>query len=310
MSCKQPAPSLHPQYKELTEAVYASGNVISRNEYKVVSTVEGYLSKKLIQEGDTVKRGQPLFVIESSAQNIRSQTAKEIYTMAKNNYSEDAPVLSELRNQLTSSYNRLRNDSINYVRFKNLLENNATTQLEFDKAKLSFENSKNDYLVQKNRHDKTRNQLYIDLQNAENQLAITQKDASDCVIKSQIDGLVYESGKEVGEMVRRTDALALIGDQHDTYLKLSVDEQDIALIQVGQELIVKMDVFRDRTFKAKVKKIYPKLSIQDQSFRVDAEFVDKPAYGYTGLTAEANIIIRHLPKALTVPKALVIGSDS
>jgi len=309
-ACKKQESVIHPEYKELTEAVYASGNVVSKNEYKVISLVEGYLSKKLVNEGDTVQIGQPLFVIESSLQNIRLNTSKEIYEMAKRNYSEEAPVLSELKNQLETTKNKLRNDSINFFRYKSLFESNATTALEFDRAKLAYQNSQNDFLIQKNRHDKTKNQLFIDLQNAENQFKLASKDAADCIVKSQVNGMVYEVNKEIGEMVRRTDGIAVIGNQDFIYLKLAVDEQDIEKIKVGQSLLVKMDAFKDQIFKANVKKVYPKLSIQDQSFRVDAEFIDRPPYGYSGLTAEANIIIRQLPKALTVPKSLVIGDDS
>ena len=79
------------------EAVYASGFVVAKDEYEVYSQAEGYLSEKLVMDGEEVRQGDPLFVIESDQQSSRYRLAKENYDMAMSNYSQNSPVLEELR---------------------------------------------------------------------------------------------------------------------------------------------------------------------------------------------------------------------
>ena len=46
VSCQQKSETASPTYKSLTEAVYASGNVFPKNEYKVVANADGYLQQQ------------------------------------------------------------------------------------------------------------------------------------------------------------------------------------------------------------------------------------------------------------------------
>jgi len=110
--------------------------------------------------------------------------------------------------------------------------------------------------------------------------------------------------------VRLGDQLALVGSGTRLFVQLSVDESDFGRIHPGQTVLLKADVYPDKTFDARITKIYPKLNRADQSFRVDAEFTgDQPA-SYYGLTVEANIIITQRKHVLTVPKMYVSGTDS
>ena len=76
-ACQNNQELLKPQVKPLIEAVYASGFVVSKDEYEVYSQAEGYLSEKLVADGEDVKQGDPLFIIESDQQSSRYQLAKE-----------------------------------------------------------------------------------------------------------------------------------------------------------------------------------------------------------------------------------------
>lgn len=309
-ACSKNRQTVKPVYKPLIEAVYASGNLVPENEYKVFAQADGYMLRKMVEEGDTVNAGQTLFELESNKQDIRAQNALEQYRIARSNTLKNSPVLQELEAAMASAKARWQNDSINYIRYKNLLENKATTRIEYDRATLNYQTSKNDFLSIKNRYEKTKTQLQAELQNAEAQYKLNAEQHADHIIKSRIKGMVYEIYKEEGEMVRPNEPVALLGDPSQVYLKLSVDELDINKIKMGQEVLVKIDTYKNRMFKAKVSKIYPMLNAREQSFRVDAVFIEEPPRLYSGLTAEANIVIQQKDKALTIPKTYLIGEDS
>lgn len=309
-ACNRNGEGIHPAYKELTEAVYASGSIYPRNEYKVFATADGILLRRLVDEGDSVKRGQLLFELEGVAQDARSAAAANIYRQSEANLGSNSPVLAELEAQVRTARTRLQNDSVNYARFRDLYEQNATSKAELERAQLALQTSRNDYQARQSALRRTRNQLYVDLQNSRSQYVASRQDDRNTRVTSFVAGKIYEVNKEPGEMVRRNDQLALIGSGQKVYAQLAVDESDFGKLRTGQEVLVKADVYPDKVFKARITKIYPKLNRVDQSFRVDADFVGEQPDSYYGLTVEANIVISQRPRVLTIPKSYVVGGDS
>jgi HlyD family secretion protein len=308
--CGSKKATMHPEYKEVTEAVYASGNIYPENEYKVYANADGILLNAFVEEGDSIHSNQVIFHIESEAQDIRSKNAGEIYSTAVENYGVNSPALREMADALSTAKVKLANDSLNYTRYKVLFEKNATSQSELDRMKLVYTTSKNDFDMKKSTIQKLRNQLFVELQNAETNFKTSSIDNANFNVKSLISGMVYEIYKKKGESIRRGEPIALIGDAHKIYAKLVVDEQDIARIKKGQEVLVRVDYNKEKIFKAKVEKIYPKLTKEDQSFRVDAIFTGEQPPVLYGLTLEANIVISQKTKTLTIPKSAIMDGDT
>lgn len=309
-ACKPKLETTSPTYQMLTEAVYASGNIYPQYEYKVFANADGYLLKQLVEEGDIIKSKQLLFVLESDQQNARSEAATNIYRQSEANLASDSPILREAEAQLKATRIRFRNDSINLERYKNLNAQNIGTQIDFDRAKLAFETTQEELEARKNALKRIKNQLFVELQNARSAYRINSKESSNYTVLSFEEGKVYEIYKKLGEMVRRTEPIALIGSAKNLFAQLAIDETDFNKVKIGQDVIIKTDVYEDKVFKAKISKIFPKLNRADQSFRVDATFIGEAPAAYYGLTVEANIIISQNPKTLTIPKTFLYGNDS
>ncbi len=309
-SCKKSDNLAKPEYRALTEAVYASGNIVPRKEYKVFAMADGVVTAKLVSEGTSVNAGDILFRIDNDEQAARTNAARDVFRTAQSNYGGSSPALAESEAMMRSSVSKFRNDSLQFARMKDLYESKAIAQAEFDKSQLAFTVSKNDMTAARDRYESSKRRLFVDLQNAESQYKVNAKQESNALVKSRINGMVYEIYKQDGEAVRRNDQLALLGDAKEVFVRLSVDELDIRKVQVGQEVLVKIDMYGEQPFKARVEKIYPMLTKQDQSFRVDASFVDALPATFAGVTVEANIIVSQKEKALVIPKTLVLKGDS
>lgn len=309
-SCNNSTTAVKPQVKAITEAVYASGYLVSGDEYEVFSQAEGFVAEKIVADGDPVKRGDVLYILESGQQSSRFDLARKSYAQAVANYEEESPVMREITAALSSARSKMKFDSVNHVRFSNLLERNATTRAEYDRMRLAWENSRNDYLLQQSRYDKLRTQLYLELENARSTLAIAANESGRYSIRSQVDGKVLRTLKEKGELVRRTEALAVVGNDSSWYLELGVDELDIQRVQEGQEVFVSIDAYPGKVYKATVAKIYPYVNRQQQSIRVDAVLEEKLPGFFSGLAVEANILIRRKENALIVPVSALQGNDS
>ena len=309
-ACQNNHDGVKPEVKPLMEAVYASGFVISKDEYEIFAQAEGYVADKLVQDGDAVKKGEALFVIESGQQPARYKIAKETFGLAAKNYRVDGPVLQELKAAKETAHSKMQFDSLNFIRYTNLLKSNATSQGEFDRIKLLYENSRNEYLLQQSRFEKTKNQLFLEWQNAKNQLVIASDESGRYIVRSDVDGLVLMTAKDKGELIRRNEVIAVVGRKDAFYVQLSVDELDVQRVKPGQEALVKIDAYPDKVFHATITKVYPMVDRRQQAVRTDAELKENLPGWFSGLALEANIIIRKKEQAIVIPKSKLLTGDS
>ncbi len=86
----------------------------------------------------------------------------------------------------------MENDSVNFIHYRNLLENNATSTAEYDRVALACQTSRNDLRALQNRYRKTEIQLKNELHNAMSQYRLNAEDQSNCRVRSRMDGRVNE----------------------------------------------------------------------------------------------------------------------
>ena len=129
-------------------------------------------------------------------------------------------------------------------------------------------------------------------------------------IRSDCDGIIYQTMKEQGEAVRMNENIALIGDASNRIIRMAVDQQDIDKIKIGQQVLLKTDVTGDTIYKAVVTKIYSVMNESNQTFRVDAVFTNHFLHAFIHNPVEANIIISEKQNALVLPRSAMDGSDS
>ena len=301
--------TIKPERKAITEAVYASGFLVPKNEYKVFALSDGYIVSKTKEGGDDVKRGEEIYKIQNDASGAKLGASTSAYDLAKLNASDNSPVLLDLKNKIKSAEAKFKNDSLNYIRYKNMFDAQAVTKGQFDQMALAYDISSNDLKSLNENFRRTKDQLQVEMKNAQSVVSASNLDFGNYSIRSVMDGMVYETYKDLGEAVRRTELVAVVGEKGAKLLELSVDQQDIDKVKIGQEVIVKMDVSGSKTYSAKVSKIYPNMNQQDQSFKVEAEFSENCEMNFVHTSVEANIIIAHKDSALIIPKNVIQAND-
>lgn len=310
VACQNGEQIIKPKQKPLIEAVYASGHVVAENEYEVFAQAEGHVVEKLAEDGDEIEAGAPLYVLESGQQSSRFNLAKKNYAIAQENYREGSAALREVEALVDAARTRMRFDSVNYIRYKNLLNRQATSKGEYDRMQVAYENSRAEYELQRSRYQQQKNKLFLELESARSQLAIAGNESGKYIIRSEVSGKIFRTLRETGELIRRGEAVAVVGNKDGFYLQLMVDELDIRKVSSGQEIMVTIDAFPHELFNARVQKVYPIVDRRSQSVRVDATFQDTIPPLFSGLAVEANIIISKKEKALVIPRSALIGRDS
>jgi multidrug efflux pump subunit AcrA (membrane-fusion protein) len=305
--CKQNN-STTPERKNIVEAVFASGNVITKNHYVVTSQTEGYLDKLLFNEGDSVKAGQALFLIENESQEEQLDNAQANYEYSKSNAKDSSPILEQLIAQKLQIKNKLETDSINFFRHQKLIETAAVSKLDYEKAKLAYENSKQDLISVENQIADRKNILRLEVIKNKANLASQQNTSSFYEITSKVDGVMLQINKTEGELIKRGEQVAEIGSG-EFIAKLLIVEEDINKIKVGQDVFIELNTDKNKSYKAVLSEIYPFFDSQEQSFIAEAKFTEPVYKLISGTQLQANIKIKDKSNALVIPTEFLLPGD-
>ena len=307
LSCNQKDASITPEIRDITESVYASGFVKSKDQYEVFSKYNGVIEKILVEEGTHVKKGQALFQLDNADSKIMTENAR-ISSIASD-FKVNADKLEELENNIVLARKKLANDSSMYVRQKKLWANKIGSQVDLEQRELNYQNSKLALKNAKIRYDDVKRQLQLASNQSKNNLQIAELQEDDYVIRSEVDGVVYKIDKEVGELVNGQQPIAVIGSD-EFIVELTVDELDVVKIKKGQQVIIRMDSYGSEVFEAHITSVDPMMDERTRSFNAEAVFDKKPTVLYPNLTAEANIVVQTKQDVLTIPRNYLVNDTT
>lgn len=298
-ACNQSEKAITPTRQSLTEAVYASGVIKSNNQYQVFSNVAGIIKEIKVNEGDNVKAGDVLMVLDNEASNLQKENA--LLSFQNNSVEANQLKLDELKQQILFTQKKYLSDSMLFERQQALYKQQIGTQTELEQKEVLFISSRSNYLSALLRYNDFKRQLNIVSKQSEKLYAISKKQAGDFTIQSLIDGKVYELFKQPGELVTQQTPVAIVGSDNHFVIELQIDEFDITKIKLGQQVKIMLDSYKGNVFDAEISKIYPIMNERSKSFLVEAEFKKQPEVLYPNLTVEANIIITKKDNILTIP---------
>jgi len=292
---------IKPDRKDIIDAVFASGYVEYSDEYWVTANAEGFIVKSSVKEGDKIVMNQSLFELSSDIQALQAKNARTNYQDALLKANPNSPQIAQLKNQIVQAKATMKLDKTNYERNGDLVKTNAISKLDFEKTRLQYENAKITLRNLEKSLIDTESNLQLSVKNAKNQVDIQQNYFSDYHLKSMIDGYVLEIEKNKGELVKKGEMIALIGGGN-LVTKLYVAEEDINRVALGQNVQLTLNTDKNKTYAAKVSKIYPSFDEQEQSFVIEVMFtLDIPKL-YSGTQVQANVIINEQENALIIPK--------
>ncbi len=118
------------------------------------------------------------------------------------------------------------------------------------------------------------------------------------------DCRVIQRDGEIGQFIAPNTPVFWLSCNAPLRVTATVDEEDIALVRVGQKVLIRADAFPGRIFDAQVTSITPKGDPVGRSYRVRIALPhDTPLE--IGMTTEANIIARIDQSALLLPDSAI-----
>lgn len=148
------------------------------------------------------------------------------------------------------------------------------------------------------------------LQEAQAAWTMADKQRSEYTLVAPADGLIIRRDGEVGELIPANQPIfylaACTPDACGKALRITanVDEEDIALVQPGQKVLIRADAFAQQSFEGKVETVTPKGDAVERNFRVRITLPpDLPLR--IGMSTEINIITAVQDDAWLLPASAV-----
>jgi cobalt-zinc-cadmium efflux system membrane fusion protein len=205
----------------------------------VLTPFSGRVTRLIAKLGDQVKRGDPLFEIDSP-EVVQAQT--DLIAALQG--------VEKVKSQMALAKRVLDRQT-------GLMADRATAQRELDQARNDHAVAESDYATAQGTLTAARNRLRVIVGRAAAEVDRVERERIVnplITVNAPIDGTIIARKIGPGQYVRTDagDPLFSIADLSVMWLKANVPENDIPLVSVGQEIEVKVLALPSRTFKARI----------------------------------------------------------
>lgn len=245
-------------YDSVTSEVTATGVIQPVYKVTVGTQVSGIVKHLYADYNDKVRRGDLLAELDKSL--LQEE-------------------LNVSRAQLSVATSQKKLAQKNFDRIKQLFEQQAATQQEYDQAEAELDQSSNQLVTAKANYG-----------NAVTNLKYAE-------IYSPIDGIIISRQVEEGQTVQGAysvpDLFTIAKNMTEIQVEAKVDEADIGKVHIGQTATFKVDAFPNDQFEGRVKQIRmePQINNNVVTYIVIITADNPEEKLFPGMTANVKIIV-------------------
>jgi len=238
------------QRRDLEAIVTASGKIQPKKSVQISAETMGKVVNLGVNEGDTVKAGQPLLQIDPKSLETLVQNHEASLSSAKY-------MLDQTKSQVAAAKVALKQAQDDFKRQEGLWKAGLTTKDSYDRAQNTL-HAQETNLTQAEQSVQTQ-EARIKVEQAN--LDSARYDLNKVRIVSPINGIVTRRNIEEGEtavlgtMNNAGTVLLTIADMSVIQGEIEVDETDIPFISIGQPGKISIDALPDQTFPGKVTEV-------------------------------------------------------
>jgi len=309
------------QDKTIVETVTVTGKILPKSEVKISPDVSGEIIDMFVNEGDSVVEGQLLVTINPEIYLTTVNQLRANLNNAKANLS--SAEAQELRSKVALD---IAED--NFERQKKLHQENITSDLEWENARVQYEQIKTEATVA----SKNKTAALYNVKSLAARLDEGMKTLDRTKILAPQSGIVTQLSSEKGERVVGTAQMAgteimRISDLSRMEVEVKINENDIVRLELNDEADIRVDAYPKKTFTGRVTEIANsakfnanmdineqvtnytvKIQIDPSSY-ADLISASRPQPLLPGMTASAEIKTEKRENALALPIAALTTRD-
>lgn len=300
----------------IVEKVSASGTVQPVTEVKIAPEVSGEIIDLLVEEGDSVRRGQLLV-------KIRPDTWESQLQRAQASLSQQRANLAQAEASLNAAQAAFLRADQEFKRQETLWNQKVISEADWQLASQNHAIAKTDVVAAEKGVEAAR---FI-IQSTEASLREAQENFRKTSVVAPMDGVVSKLIVKKGERVVGTATMAgtemlRIADLNVMEVRVDVNENDIVRVSLGDTAIIDVDSYastnkefkgivtliantaKDKTSADAITEFEVRILILDSSYRDLVEAGNRFPFR-PGMTASADIITTRKENVLSVPLAAV-----
>jgi len=302
---------------DFVQTVVASGHVEAPFRVNVGSQITGIVASVPVNEGDTVRAGEPLVVLDDREARSSVTQAEGLVEQAEARMRQLKELtLPSAEEALKQAQATLLDAQRAYDRASALAEHGYGTKATLDSATrvrdvATAQVRNSEFAVYTSRPGGSDYVMAeTQLSQARATLASAKSRLSYTVIVAPRDGVLISRDVERGNVVQPSNVLMKLSPSGDTQLVVQIDERNLGALMVGQPAIASADAFPKDKFPAEISYINPGVDLQSASVEVKLRVPDPPKYLRQDMTVSVDIKVARRPKALIVAAADVHRLDS
>jgi len=240
-----------------------SGSVVSDNQKMLTSRYMGYVKKMAVSEGDIVKKGDLIYVIDSK----EVESAERQVDLS----------ISQARLALQMNRNQYNNILVNLARHERLYKKNMVSKYEFEQLQLAANNLKDMVKI---------SQEQLKQAMAKKDEVLSQYDYLE--IHAPNDGVIVEKRLNVGEMAMPGMPAVVLTDLSKLKIVSELSETQLKHINMGKivDIIIPSIGFKTT---GKITAIVPNSNPMTHKFKIIMKMDKKSSSVYPGMYAKIII---------------------
>lgn len=231
------------------QSLILSGTVISDNEKMITSRFMGFVTEVAVSEGEQVKKGQPLYSIDSKEIDSAVRQAELSLQMYQNQYG---------------------NVKLNLDRHRRLLEKDMVSRYEVENLELAAKNLEDRISIAQARLNEVKSQYRY--------LRITAPN----------DGVIIAKNINVGEMAMPGMPAIILSDLSALKVAVEIAESELKRIRFGKKVKVTIPSF-ELVLEGKVNAIIPSSNPMTHTFKVKISIDAQKVHLYPGMYATVEV---------------------
>lgn len=258
---------LHLGQVEFTENAQIKQLVIPVN-----NRIQGYIKKIYFEEYQPVSKGDTLVLIEKDHYLLEAGKAEVLYQQSLTEKVEIGLALSVAQNDIAVAESHIEKAKIEkenafttYSRYKNLLQKEAVTREQFDKAQTDYEvkhtqletliKEQRNTVFKKKQQEQRLKQIEAQIRLANLEQDMAKLNLSYTVIVAPCDGVIGRKNIQVGQLVQNGQTLVNVVDIREKWITANFRESQIAHIREGQQVEIKVDAYPKEKFVGVVRSL-------------------------------------------------------
>ena len=305
--------------ERLVEFIETTGSVVAVNTVIMRATIEGPISFCPWREGDHIEHaGQKLVEIDRPLYRQEVLVTKATLAVAVAKLADlKAGARPEEIAQVKESIRQLE-DCTSFAkadldRVRSLVKSGSLPGEMVEKARVSYIKCQTQFAAAEEQlamleAGPTKTEIAVHqaaVDEAQAKRAIAQAKLDECVLKSPFAGVVTQIFVRPGDLATPRAPLLKLMDPTSLVVRVGLPESSAADIRKDSKVAVRLDAYPNKTFSAKIERVYPRLELESRTRIIEAKIIE-PVQLIPGLFARISVQGRVADDAIVVPDAAII----